>query len=51
MLSQATEIEDMITINQAITQLQNEINQLTTYIRTMDSDVAYSYITLTLMDA
>lgn len=50
MLSQATEIEDMITINQAITELQYEINQLTTYIRTMDSDVAYSYVTLTLKE-
>lgn len=50
MLAQATEIEDMITINQAITQLQSEINQLTTYIRTMDSDVAYSYVTLTLKE-
>lgn len=50
MLAQATEVEDMITINQAITELQYEINQLTTYIRTMDSDVAYSYVTLTLKE-
>ena len=50
MLAQATEIEDMITINQAITQLQNEINKLTTYIRTMDSDVAYSYVTMSLRE-
>lgn len=50
MMSQATEIEDMITINQAITELQSEINSLTTYIRTMDSDVAYSYVTMSLRE-
>lgn len=50
MMSQATEIEDMITINQAITELQSEINSLTTYIRTMDSDVAYSYVTMSIRE-
>lgn len=50
MMSQAIEIEDMITINQAITELQSEINSLTTYIRTMDSDVAYSYVTISLRE-
>lgn len=50
MLAQATEIEDMVTINQAITELQYEINKLSTYIRTMDSDVAYSYVTMTLRE-
>lgn len=50
MMRQAVDIEDMITINQAITDLQSEINSLTTQIRTMDSDVAYSYVTLTLKE-
>lgn len=48
MLEQATEIEDMITINKEITDLQSQINSLTTQIITMDTDVAYSYVTLTL---
>lgn len=50
MLEQATDIDDMITINQAITELQAQINSLTTQILTMDSDVAYSYVTMSLKE-
>ena len=50
MLEQATEIEDMIIINKEITDLQSQINSLTTQIITMDTDVAYSYVTLTLKE-
>ena len=50
MLNQATDIKDMVTINSQITDLQSEINSLTTQIRTMDNDVAYSYVTLTLKE-
>ncbi len=50
MLEQATDIDDMIAINKEITDLQSQINSLTTQIITMDTDVAYSYITLTLKE-
>lgn len=50
MLSEASDISDMITINKEITDLQSQINRLTTQIRTMDADVAYSYVTLDLKE-
>jgi hypothetical protein len=50
MLEEATTIEDKITITNSITNLQYQINSYKTEIRTMDMDVAYSYVYLTLKE-
>ena len=50
MLKQAYEVEDMIEINKEITEVQNQINKLTTHIRTMDMDTTYSYVNIALKE-
>jgi hypothetical protein len=50
MLNEATTIEDKITLTDSITTLQYQINSYKTQIRTMDMDVAYSYVYLTLKE-
>lgn len=50
MLKSTYDVEDMITINSEITNIENRINQLKTEIRTMDMDTTYSYITLTITE-
>ena len=50
MLRSATEIEDLITLNKEISDLEYRIGVLTTDIRTMDMDVAYSYVTVTILE-
>lgn len=50
MLKKAYEVEDMIEINKEITEVQNQINKLTTHIRTMDMDTTYSYVNIVLKE-
>ena len=46
MLDTATDINDIISINSKITDVQTVINMLTTEIRTMDTEVAYSTVNI-----
>lgn len=50
MLDEATEVYDMIEINEQITEIEYRINSLTTEIRTMDMDTTYSYVTIEIVE-
>ena len=50
MYEQAQTIQDMITVEQRISEVQAEINRLTTRISSLDRDVAYSTVTITLSE-
>ena len=48
MYEQCETIDEMITVEQRISEVQAEINQLTTRISSYDRDVAYSTVTITM---
>lgn len=48
MMNKADTIEDMISVEKRLTDVQSQINSLTNNIKYMDSDVAYSYVNITL---
>lgn len=50
MMETATEIEDLIQLNSELSDLQYRINNMETQIRTMDMDVAYSYIDVSIQE-
>ena len=50
MYEQCETIDEMITVEQRISEVQAEINQLTTRISSLDRDVAYSTVTITLSE-
>ena len=50
MLDEATEVYEMIEINEQITEIEYRINSLTTEIRTMDMDTTYSYVTIEIVE-
>lgn len=49
-MKQTKNVNELITLNKEIADLQNQINQLKTRLRTMDADVAYSYVTIELKE-
>ena len=48
LMDQATEMSDILTLEERITTVQTSLNQVKSSLRTMDTDVAYSYITLNI---
>ena len=50
MYDKASSIQEMVTVQDRITEVQAEINRLTTRITSMDRDVAYSTITIYLSE-
>ena len=48
MMDQAQTIEDMIVVETRLTNVQTELNQLKTYRQSMDTDVRYSTVTVSL---
>ena len=50
MYEQCETIDEMITVEQRISEVQAEINQLTTRISSYDRDVAYSTVTITMTE-
>ena len=50
LLSQATSLEDMITLESALSEVRYQIESLTASLRRMDSQVAYSYLNLSLQE-
>lgn len=48
MMNLATEISDMISIEERLSNIQTELNQAKTEISRMDTDVAYSYVNITI---
>lgn len=50
MYEQCETIDEMITVEQRISEVQAEINQLTTRISSYDRDVAYSTVTITMIE-
>ena len=48
MMEQAQTIEDMITIEKRLTEVQTELDQNRTYLSSMDTDVAFSTVNLTI---
>ena len=48
MLEEATHIDDMIAIEDRLTEVQYELNQLNTKLIYMDMDVAFSYVNISL---
>lgn len=50
MMEQAASIEEMITIEQRLTEVQTELNQARSNLANMDTDVAYSTVYLSLTE-
>lgn len=50
MLEKCETIEDMITVEERLTQVQYELNGLQTHRRYMDMDVAYSYVDISISE-
>lgn len=50
LMNKATKIEDVITIEQRLTDVQNQIEQLTANLKNMDSLVALSTVTVTIKE-
>lgn len=50
MLDQCETIEDMLTVQERLTQVQYELNRLQTNKRYMDVDVAYSYVNINVTE-
>ncbi len=50
MLEQCETIEDMLTVQERLTQVQYELNRLQTNKRYMDVDVAYSYVNISITE-
>lgn len=50
MMDKASTIEEMITVEKRLTEVQYELNTLKTEIIYMDMDVAYSYVNITLKE-
>ena len=50
MLAQATEIEDMITIESRLSEVQYQLNSAKTSLASMDADVAFSTITVNVSE-
>lgn len=50
MLEQCETIEDMITVQERLTEVQYELNNLQTDKRYMDVDVAYSYVNINILE-
>ncbi len=50
MLEKCETIEDMITVEQRLSEVQYELNNLQTSRRYMDMDVAYSYVNITISE-
>lgn len=48
MMQEATDISDMIAVEDRLTEVQYELSQLNTQLIYMDMDVAYSYVNITL---
>lgn len=48
MLNQCYDIEDMITVEERLSEVEYEVSRLTTELRYMDMDVAYSYVNIEL---
>ncbi len=51
LMEQATEMSDILTIESRITEVQTNYNQVKSRISSMDTDVAYSYVTLYINEA
>ncbi len=50
MLEKCETIEDMLTVQERLTQVQYELNRLQTNRRYMDMDVAYSYVNISISE-
>lgn len=50
LLSQATSLEDMITLESALSDVRYQIESLTASLRRMDSQVTYSYLNISLQE-
>lgn len=50
LLNQAETVSDMASLTSQITQIESQLNYMKNDLRTMDMDVAYSYVTLTLKE-
>ena len=50
MLEKCESIEDMITVEQRLSEVQYELNNLQTTRRYMDMDVAYSYVNISITE-
>ena len=50
LLAQATSLEDMITLESALSDVRYQIESLTASLRRMDSQVAYSYLNISLQE-
>ena len=50
LLSQATSLEDMITLESALSEVRYQIESLTASLRRMDSQVTYSYLDISLRE-
>lgn len=50
MMDEAKTIDDMITVENRLTEVQTELNQYKTRLSTMDTEVAYSTITMTIKE-
>lgn len=48
MMEQASTIEDMITVEDRLSEVQNELSKLQTKLVGLDTDVAYSYVDISL---
>lgn len=50
MMGQATEISDMIAIEERLSDVQTQLNQAKTEMSRLDTDVAYSYVSITVKE-
>ena len=50
MMEQATEISDMIAIEERLSDVQTQLNQAKTEMSRLDTDVAYSYVSITIRE-
>ena len=50
MLEECDSIEDMITVQDRLTEVTYQLNKLKTHLRGMDTDVAYSYVNINLTE-
>ncbi len=51
LMEKATEMDDILTIESRITEVQTNYNQIKSRISSMDTDVAYSYVTMYINEA
>jgi hypothetical protein len=48
MMESCTEIDDMIAVEQRLSEVESELSKLTTNLKYMDTDVAYSYVNISV---